>query len=115
MPADSAFLEGASAAMRGCPRGARRAGGDGPRGGNKGRQEFASRSGGAGKPLACPFVSRDGGRSRREIFNPTQLSPPGAGERLPWISADWRAPAAPLLGELSGVKDEVEDAQGCGG
>lgn len=82
---------------------------------NKGKQERISSPGGAGKALACPFAARDGGRSRREAFNPAQLSPPGAWERLPWISPDWRAPAAPRPGDLSGVRDGGEDARGSGG
>lgn len=63
----------------------------------RGKEREAGRHsspGGAGRALACPFAACDGGRSRREVFNPAQLSPPGAWEPLPWISADCRAPAA---------------------
>ena len=49
-----------------------------------------------GKPPACPFAVRDGGRSRRETFNRSRLPPPGAGDRLPWISTDGRALAVTL-------------------
>lgn len=85
---------------------------------NKGRQKCTSSSEGAGETARLPVCGARWRQEQKEpTFNPARLPPPRAGDRLPWISADGRVPAAtgPQPGRLSGVKDEVEDACGWGG